>query len=160
MTLNYKLGAKDTPQLKELTVTKRYVFGAKSITLNTELKNEGASPIAFSYRSHNVPSLFGKDGTMAFEGGEKLPRSKDSIFHPVKGYAGTCFGAKTSSGCPGNSAVFYGSGNSLKLTWDMPNFIGVYRWDAPNSPISSFEMATSIISLKAGQNINFTFTIQ
>ena len=160
VTLKYKLGAKDIAQLKGLTVTKRYVFGEKAVTLHTELKNEGNRTVSFAYRSHNIPSLFTLNGSLKFADGKILSRMPVSVFHPAKGYTGTCFNSKPGDPCSGSSAVFSGNEGTMKITWQIPNFIGVYRWDAQNSPVSSFELATAGMTLQPGQSMSLTFTLQ
>ena len=160
VTLKYKMGAKDIAELKGLTLTKRYIFGEKTIILDEEMKNESSHPIVFSYRSHNIPSLFGRNGSMRFAGGESLKRTVKPLFHPVKGYTGTCFEAETGSVCTGTSAVFTGNNCNLKITWEIPHFIGAYRWDTANSSVSSFELVTDQITLQPGQNVFFKITLQ
>ena len=158
--LKYKLGAREVAALKGLVVIKRFTFGEKNIQLHTEIRNDSAAPRTFGFRLHNALSLPDAAGSLTLNGSEKLSRRKTPVFHPAPGYDGTLFQAENGSVCRESSAVFSGKPGAVRISWKIPGFAGIYRWDAAGSPVSSFEPASVPVTLQPGQSVNMDSTLE
>ena len=157
--LKYKLGAREVAALKGLVVIKRFTFGEKNIQLHTEIRNDSAAPRTFGFRLHNALSLPDAAGSLTLNGSEKLSRRKTPVFHPAPGYDGTLFQAENGSVCRESSAVFSGKPGAVRISWKIPGFAGIYRWDS-GSPVSSFEPASVPVTLQPGQSVNMDSTLE
>lgn len=157
VTLRYTLGAKDPGALRKLQIVKRYIFGEKKIGLQLELINRSGKTLEFTYRSHNIPTCFDRNGSLQV-GKTSLKRLQTHIFHPFPGSSGPVFDSQSGVGLRGSKAVFKGKNGTLVLQWKMP-LSGIYRWDSAKSSISSFELISKKTVLKNNNKLQAEFTL-
>lgn len=158
ITLTYTTGAREPRELRGLQIIKKFLFGKENIKLTVQLKNISNKPITFAYRSHNMPTLFDRNGKAGL-GKEELRREKFDVFHSFTDTQKNLFGSKSGIKCRGNNAVFTGKAGRLNLLWDMPELFGIYRWDSPTAKTSSFELTGNIITLPKQGTVTYTFII-
>ena len=158
ITLTYTTGAREPRELRGLQIIKKFLFGKENIKLTVQLKNISNKPITFAYRSHNMPTLFDRNGKAGLDK-EELRREKFDVFHSFTDTQKNLFGSKSGIKCRGNNAVFTGKAGRLNLLWDMPEFFGIYRWDSPTAKTSSFELTGNIITLPKQGTVTYTFII-
>lgn len=158
VTLTYTAGARDPLELRGLQIVKKFLFGKENIKLTVQLKNISDKPITFAYRSHNMPTLFDRNGKAGL-GKEELRREKFDVFHSFTDTQKNLFGSKSGIKCRGDNAVFTGKAGRLNLLWDMPELSGIYRWDSPTAKTSSFELIGNTINLSKQDTVTYTFTV-
>lgn len=158
ITLTYTTGAREPRELRGLQIIKKFLFGKENIKLTVQLKNISNKPITFAYRSHNMPTLFDRNGKAGL-GKEELRREKFDVFHSFTDTQKNLFGSKSGIKCRGDNAVFTGKAGRLNLLWDMPELSGIYRWDSPTAKTSSFELIGNTINLSKQDTVTYTFTV-
>lgn len=155
VTLEGRISAKQSADLRGFVIRKQYTFSNTGIRLDVTVKNDGRNTVETAYRLHNRPASF-TVGTQAKFGSTLVKRPAKPVF-----YNSAEAPLKTAPWDASIAGVFSGRilafpGLEIELPPDQA-ISGVYVWDNAKNAVPSAEIFQKKAVFQPGQSQHYSY---